>query len=204
MELPFGSVSPIWQGGLAPWLPASASAMMLNRPPGGGLMQQQVAQPPGSAAAALPFSQPLNIPTTEPYGVGFGAPLSPLALAATYPPVTVPFGPPNITALLMAIAMRRGQPAGPTNDQDIEDFVYDVFELLPATNEVEVRCESGRVTLTGSVQHKRLKHDVGEIVWAIPAVNDVQNNVTIATKRRARAGSREQEQQSAAVARKQA
>ena len=82
--------------------------------------------------------------------------------------------------------MKRGQPSGPANDQEIEDFLYDALELLTGTNDVEVRCEGGRVMLTGSVQHKRLKRDVGEIAWAIPTVNDVQNNVSIATRRRSR------------------
>jgi hypothetical protein len=70
----------------------------------------------------------------------------------------------------------------------VEDFVYDALDLLPGTDDVEVRCERGRVTLTGNVPQKRLKRDVGEICWAIPAVNDVQNNVNITTRRRARAG----------------
>jgi len=58
--------------------------------------------------------------------------------------------------------------------------------MLPGTADVEVRCDGGRVTLSGSVQHKRLKRDVGEIAWAIPALHDVQNNVTIASRRRGR------------------
>jgi hypothetical protein len=107
-------------------------------------------------------------------------------------------------AILAAVAVRRGQPMGPTSDQEIEEFVYDVLELLPGTSEVEVRCEGGRATLTGSVQHKRLKHDVGEIVWAIQHVADVQNNVTIATKRRTRSTPREAEAISAPAGRKQA
>jgi osmotically-inducible protein OsmY len=93
--------------------------------------------------------------------------------------------------LLAAVAMRRGQPQGPTNDQEVEDFIYDACELIPGTADVEVRCEGGRVTLTGSVQHKRLKRDVGEIAWAIPAAHDVQNNVTIASRRRTRSASRD-------------
>jgi osmotically-inducible protein OsmY len=103
--------------------------------------------------------------------------------------------PPGITAhaLLAAVAMRRGQPQGPQNDQEIEEFVYDALELLPGTNDVEVRSDNGRVTLTGSVQQKRLKRDVGEIVWAIPSITDLMNNVTIATRRRGRAGGREAE-----------
>ena len=96
-------------------------------------------------------------------------------------------------ALLATVAVRRGQPLGPTNDLEIEDFIYDALELVPGSSDVEVRCEGGRVTLTGAVQHKRLKRDVGEIAWAIPTVNDVQNNVTIATRRRPRAPNRESE-----------
>jgi osmotically-inducible protein OsmY len=90
-------------------------------------------------------------------------------------------------SLLAAVAMRRGQPLGPTNDQEIEDFIYDALDLLPGTSEVDVRCESGRTMLTGTVQQKRAKRDIGEIAWAIPAVQDVQNNVTITARRRARA-----------------
>lgn len=114
--------------------------------------------------------------------------------------------PQGITApaVIAAVAMRRGQPHGPATDQDIEEFIFDALELLPGTNDVEVRVESGRVTLTGGVQQKRLKHDVGEIAWAIPSVNDVTNNLNIATRRRTRPSGREGEsQQSGAAARKQ-
>ena len=90
-------------------------------------------------------------------------------------------------ALLTAVAMRRGQPLGPTTDQEIEEFIYDAFDLLPGTNDVDVRVEGGRAALTGSVAHKRLKRDLGELAWAIPALNDVQNNVTITARRRSRA-----------------
>ena len=89
-------------------------------------------------------------------------------------------------SLLAAVAMRRGQPQGQINDQEAEDFLYDALELLPGAADVEIRCEGGRVTLTGSVQHKRVKRDVGEIAWAIPGLNDVQNNVTIASPARVR------------------
>jgi osmotically-inducible protein OsmY len=88
--------------------------------------------------------------------------------------------------------MRRGQPQGPANDQEVEDFTYDALELLSGTEGVDIRCEGGRATLTGNVHHKRAKRDAGEIAWAIPGVNDVQNNITIASRRRARA-SRETE-----------
>jgi hypothetical protein len=94
--------------------------------------------------------------------------------------------------------------AGPTSDQDVEEFIYDALELLPGAGDVEVRCEGGRTTLTGSVPHKRLKRDVGEIAWAIPGINDVQNNIGITTRRRSRAFTREPEpQQSGGAGRKQ-
>jgi len=109
----------------------------------------------------------------------------------------------SLSTLLTAVAMRRGQPMGPTTDQEIEDFIYDTLEWLPWASDVEVRCESGRATLTGTVHQKRLKHDVGEIAWAIPGVGDVQNNVTISARRRTRAG-REAEAHTGATGRKQA
>jgi hypothetical protein len=89
-----------------------------------------------------------------------------------------------VSALLATIAVRRGQPLGPSNDQEIEDFIYDALEALPGSSEIDVRCEGGRVTFTGTVHYKRLKRDVGEIAWAIPGVNDVHNTVAIAARRR--------------------
>jgi len=133
------------------------------------------------------------------------------ALATPYPfalnPSTGLIGPEatgliTASSLLTAVAMRRGQPQGPTNDQEVEEFLYDALDLLPGAAEVEVRCENGRATLTGSVQHKRTKRDVGEIAWAIPALSDVQNNVSITSRRRARAA-REGEAATGASARKQ-
>jgi BON domain len=70
--------------------------------------------------------------------------------------------------------------------------------VFPGAGEVEVRSEGGRVTLTGRVQHKKLKRDIGEIAWATAGVNDVQNNLTITGRRRARGAGREQEQPSGA------
>jgi hypothetical protein len=114
---------------------------------------------------------------------------------------------PEISApvLVAAVAARRGQPQGPGNDQEIEEFIYDTFELVAGSADIDVRCDAGRVTLTGVVPHKRLKHDLGEIAWAIPAVSDVQNNMTITARRRTRAAtaSREGDGQSVAAGRKQ-
>lgn len=116
-----------------------------------------------------------------PMGGGFSP-----ALAFEYPGIT-----PH--ALLATVAMRRGQPMGPTNDQELEDFICDALDLLPGANDVEVRLEGGRATLTGTVSQKRVKRDAGEIVWAIPSITDVNNNITIATRRRSRSSARETE-----------
>lgn len=151
-----------------------------------------------------------GVPTNAP-----GASLAPSPLSVIGPNFSgpSPFGPPALIvgdaagitapALLAAVAMRRGQPQGPRNDQEVEDFLYDALELIPGTGDVEVRCEAGRAMLTGSVQHKRLKRDIGEIAWAIPVLSDVQNNVTIASRRRARGSSREAEQTASGSPRKQ-
>ena len=124
-------------------------------------------------------------------GPSVGAGLSAIGsgpLATNVPAMTTSEIAGGVTSsvLLTAVAMRRGQPLGPTNDQEIEDFMSDALDLLPGTNDVEVRVEGGRATLTGSVPHKRLKRDVGEIAWTIPTLNDVHNNVTVTQRRRSR------------------
>src|SRR5689334_13283716 len=138
----------------------------------------------------------------EVYGYGGAAPAvaAPAFIGQSIAPPTFAVGAPalgipeiaTVHRLLTLVAMRRGQPMGPTSDTEIEEFIYDALEYLPASNEVEVRVDGGRATLTGSVPHKRLKRDVGEIAWAIPAISDVQNNVTIIARRR-RAQGREGE-----------
>jgi hypothetical protein len=166
----FGSGSSVWTG-----IPSPAFGWFQPSPTFGARSTGAVSTSPQAAMG--------NSPPPEAYVQA--VPLNGFTFTGT-PIVTAP-------ALLGAVAMKRGQPSGPTNDQEIEDFLYDALELLTGTNEVEVRCEGGRVTLTGSVQHKRLKRDVGEIAWAIPTVSDVQNNLSIATRRRSRSSAREGE-----------
>jgi hypothetical protein len=108
-------------------------------------------------------------------------------------PPSFDLGYVSVPALLTAVAMRRGQPDGPATDPEIEDFLSDVFDLLAGARDVEVRSESGRITLTGSVSQKRTKRDVGEIAWALPRAADVQNNLTIVARRRPRGGNRDAE-----------
>ena len=219
IESPFGSSPSTWIGIPSSGIGGLQTPPIASRPLTGGLAgfgspipiaQVSIPQVPlpqspvsQSLAGSLPGGgqgYPINVWPLEAYGYGYGGPFAAAGIPRLLGPevvtgVTVP-------ALLAAVAMRRGQPLGPTNDPEIEDFVYDAFELLPGTNEVEVRCDGGRATLTGSVPHRRLKRDVGEIVWAIPNINDVQNNVTITTRRRTR--TREGESVPIAGSRKQA
>jgi BON domain len=197
----FGTASPIWAGSPAPgfgWLQTPVATG--HRPLAHVGMPVGLTQPP--IGTVLPLDQPglgagpASNPGTAVGGPNFtsGITIAPTALATS--PYPTYFGPEvtaNVTApaLLAAVAVRRGQPMGPTNDQEIEDFIYDALDLLPGTNEIEVRSEGGRTVLTGSVQQKRLKRDAGEIAWAIPSVTDVQNNVTIVARRRARPAGRE-------------
>jgi hypothetical protein len=102
------------------------------------------------------------------------------------PPIAEAVGGVTVASLLAAVAVRRGQPLGPTSDQEIEEFIGDALDVLPGSGDIEVRCDGGRAILTGQVSHKRLKRDAGEIAWAIPSVTDVQNNVTIVSRRRSR------------------
>jgi hypothetical protein len=120
------------------------------------------------------------------------APQSPAQALGGIVPQMLPAG--SAPMLVAAVAMHRGRPHGPTSDQEVEEVLYDTLELFSGAGEVDVRCESGRVTLSGAVSHKRLKHDIGEIAWAIPVINDVSNNITIAPRRRTRAFAREGEQ----------
>ena len=178
----FGSAPLNWPG-----IPSPAFGWFQTLP---SLDTRSTATMPGIAASP----QLTQVPHPQSFELGM-PPAAGLAIANSI--VTAP-------ALLTAIAIKRGQPSGPTTDQEIEDFLYDALEFLSATNEVEVRCEGGRVTLTGSVPLRRLKRDVGEIAWAIPTINDVQNNVTIATRRRGRSSGREAEQHSGTANRKTA
>jgi hypothetical protein len=180
----FGTSGPTWSGMSAPGFSA------LGRP-----------GPVGTSQFGAPQQNPMYGLTPQPYGypgVTPGLPLGSAPAGFGSMPVFGPSGAFSGTvvpelpiamaapAILAAVAMRRGQPMGPTSDQEIEEFIYDALELLPGTSEVEARCDNGRATLTGTVQHKRLKHAVGELAWAIPHISDVQNDVAIATRRRAR------------------
>ena len=55
------------------------------------------------------------------------------------------------------------------------------------------------MTLSGTVSHKRLKRDIGEIAWSIPSLVDVMNTVTITSRRRARGFGRDRESETTPV-----
>jgi hypothetical protein len=135
-----------------------------------------------SATSAIGYNQP----PISPGGRLFSLPMPTGTIQAPQASSSEPAGGVTANALLAAVAVRRGQPLGPTSDQEIEDFIGDALDLLPGSGDIEVRCDGGRTTLTGQVSHKRLKRDAGEIAWTIPSVNDVQNNVTIVPRRRSR------------------
>jgi hypothetical protein len=156
----FGTASPLWAGSPSPgfgWLQTPIAAAHRPLAQVGGPLG--LTQPPISTPLLLDQPGLGPGPASGP-GTGLGNPsfmsgitIAPTALASS--PYMTYFGPEVTTsvtapALLAAVAARRGQPMGPTNDQEIEDFVYDALELLPGTNEIEVRSEGGRVLLTGN------------------------------------------------------
>jgi len=198
VEMTFGTGSPMWTTmpsigvpyqlmGLGA-LPITTSAFGSPSIAGGGGAM--------SGGGIAPNVQP-NLT-----GTGFAAPY-PFASNPWANQIADTAGVVTASSMLAAVALRRGQPQGPTSDAEVEEFIYDALELLPGAADVEIRCESGRVTMTGSVQHKRTKRDVGEIAWAIPGLLDVQNNVSITPRRRGRAAGREVETPASVSARKQ-
>src|SRR5882762_10410071 len=143
MDVMFGSGSPMWTAFPTMGLPY---------------------QPLGLGNRTIP-GPTFGTPGTSP---GLGSQLSNGLAVNSSASWIVPDIPGVMTpsTLLTAVALRRGQPQGPTNDNEVEEFIYDALDLLPGAADVEVRCENGRVTLSGAVQHKRSKRDVGEIALA--------------------------------------
>lgn len=187
---PFGSVTPGWTGITpGPVWPALGASFGAEAVPG-------TVSSYGLAGGIAPFA-PSNVGYTS-------AGLAPVATGNIGTPFIVPGGVPAST-VIATMSLRRGQPQGPANDQDVEELLYDAIELMPGGSEIEVRCEGGRVALNGSVPNKRVKRDVGELAWAIPGVNDVHNGLNIATRRRSRGFTRDAEaQQPSGSSRKQA
>jgi BON domain-containing protein len=207
----FGSAAQTWQTMPSPGLGWAQLTMPLGSramsgAAGFGSPQMTATSPstsPQSSYAPMSFAQPTFLVNPN---AGFPLVSNPFGMSAALPAYLSQelAASSSLRALLETVAMRRGQPLGPTNDQECEEFIFDTFELIPSTSEVDVRCESGRITLSGNVQNKRLKHDIGEIAWSIPGVSDVQNNIAIVTRRRARGANREVETPSTGPGRKTA
>src|SRR5262245_33206161 len=199
MEPLYVSGSPMWAAGQpvgftfqtpgAVQPPVSAPVFSASPVPGisGGVVgaAQGLAAPNVAAANQFSYGGGMIHPSQAVYGLGpFG--VFPYAAPSLAPILGQIGAEAAASSLLAAVALRRGQPQGPANDQEAEEFIYDALELVPGAADVDVRCEAGRATLTGSVQHKRVKREVGEIAWAISGLTDVQNNVTITSRRRRR------------------
>lgn len=189
VELMFGGGSPMWTAAPSVGMPYQPIAFGNTPLPAPGFSPPMIAGGRGSTGYNGGIA-PVAQQTLAGPGLAVAYPYASNLLA---PQLADANGVVTAASVLAAVALRRGQPHGPTNDAEVEEFVYDALELLPGAADVEIRCESGRVMLTGSVPHKRTKRDAGEIAWAIPGVLDVQNNVAITSRRRARAASREGE-----------
>jgi hypothetical protein len=125
----FGSVSPQWPAAPFPptgWQPSSM-------PIAGRLL---------AGAASPAFASPLGtsglptMPSPAPApGVAAGSmtpAIGAMPVGATIPSFAgseVAVGVP-VSSLLAAVAVRRGQPLGPTNDQEIENFIDDHLDSL--------------------------------------------------------------------------
>ena len=214
VEMTFGSGSPMWTttpsiggpyqlmglGGFPIPTSAFSSPSLLSS---GGAMSAQGAPAPGGLSTTVygynggATGAPPNLT-----GTGLAAPL-PFASNPWASPIAGAAGVVTASSILAAVALRRGQPQAPASDAEVEEFVYDALDLIPGAADVEIRCEGGRVTMTGNVPHKRTKRDIGEIAWAIPTLHDVRNNVSITSRRRGRGTNRETETPANVPARKQ-
>src|SRR4051794_24485075 len=98
----FGSGSPMWAGQPGTgWLPSFGAGRPLPFV--------------GSGPVAPSIMTPLPpTPSLGSVGAAAAEPMMPATITAS--------------ALVAAVALRRGQPQGPANDQEVEDFLYDALE----------------------------------------------------------------------------
>ena len=172
-QTPLAGGRPIAEGIVSPQGFAAGLQGAIIGPQGQGALGNGIVAgiPMPGPSRGEPYAFNRGIVSADTVPAVFGAGSSNLvSTIGSYPPVGGQDNAGGITAaaLVLALALRRGQPAGPTSDQEIEDFLYDALDLLPGSSDVEVRCDAGRTTLTGTVSQKGLKRDIGEIAWAIP------------------------------------
>lgn len=78
---------------------------------------------------------------------------------------------------------------GPKNyARSDERIVEDINERLTHADdidasEIEVRCEGGKITLEGSVEHRWMKHRAEDIADACAGVKDVDNRISVSSSR---------------------
>src|SRR5205814_9540627 len=155
----FGTVSPLWSAMPGPQFGYGAAALAAGRLHGTGA-PMPFGLPQTAQMAGDPFGNMLtnaNVPAAG--AIGFPA------FAGSEIGIGVGVTAPT---LLTAVAMRRGQPLGPTNDQESEDFISEALEILPGAIDVDLVCEGGRATATDRVPDKRLKRDACNTASPIP------------------------------------
>jgi len=116
-------------------------------------------------------------------------------LAAGMSPASFGFG--ELPRFPGAVAPRLGV-VGLPRDEEIEEMAQEALDhhpLIPLDADVDVKCESGQVTLTGKVPDKRIKRAAGEALWWIPGVTDVNNTIVVSGRRQAQATRRRGRQQ---------
>lgn len=86
---------------------------------------------------------------------------------------------------------------GVPTDEEITEMIYDALDadpMVPYDADIDVDVKDGEVTLTGTVPNKRVKYAAGDDAWWVPGVVDVNNNLQIAPRRRARSAPPESEE----------
>jgi hypothetical protein len=75
---------------------------------------------------------------------------------------------------------------GLPTDDEIAEMVYDAIDadpIIPYDADINVDVDAGTVTVTGTVPSKQVKHAVGDDAWWIPGVDDIRNDLQVATRR---------------------
>ena len=76
----------------------------------------------------------------------------------------------------------------PTDDETVE-MIYDAIDadpVIPFDADIDVDCDAGTITLTGTVMSKEIKHAAGDDAWWIPGVDDVHNDLQVVSRRHER------------------
>ncbi|MCL5961266.1 MAG: BON domain-containing protein [Chloroflexi bacterium] len=83
---------------------------------------------------------------------------------------------------------------GLPTDEEMEEMVYDAIDadpLIPYDADINVAVDTGVVTLSGTVTNKRIKHSAADDAWWVPGVVDLNNEIAVVERRRAKGAPRE-------------